>query len=60
MKALDQEGAQLKNDYIPEACVFDRPPSVFQGRKKDILGSHSKPSVNQKQAIEIILIACII
>lgn len=47
-------GGALENDYIPEAYVFDRPPSVG-GSMTDVLGSPSKPENNQKQAIRIIL-----
>lgn len=28
------KGVQLKNDYIPEACVFDRPPQFFKEERK--------------------------
>lgn len=36
MKGLHR-GEQLENDYIPEAYVFDRPPSLG-GSVTDILG----------------------
>lgn len=48
-------GEQFESDYIPEACVFDRPPSLG-GSVTDVLGSRSKPAdINQKQPIRIIL-----
>lgn len=36
MKHLDK-CEQLENDYIPEACVLDRPPSLG-GSVTDVLG----------------------
>lgn len=53
IKGLDR-GKQLEDDYIPEACVFDRPPSLG-GSVTDVLGSGSKSGINQKQTIRIIL-----
>lgn len=35
-------GELLESDYIPEAYVFDRPPSL-EGSVTDILGLCSKP-----------------
>lgn len=34
-------GELLESDYIPEAYVFDRPPSL-EGSATDVLGLHSK------------------
>lgn len=35
-------GEPLESDYIPEAYVFDRPPSL-EGSVTDVVGLRSKP-----------------